>query len=147
MMNCKCFQAEVVVYFDRLLTMPTVTFSILTVFCFCRYVKKKTFQNCLKTVSEFRVIGWCTHRSLFDDSVEHYNSFGTLLPNHQPKMAAGISQRPLCRQRNVLRSLQWGFLWNNWFINSIQNIITDTLLFFYPYLRKNVGSFCFLHHD
>lgn len=41
----------------------------------------------------------CTHRSLFNDSVEHYNSFGTLLPNHQPEMTTGIPQRPLWKQK------------------------------------------------
>lgn len=55
-------------------------------------VKKSNEQQVLK----------CTHRSLFNDSVEHYNSFGTLLPYHQPEMTTGIPQRALGKQKNEM---------------------------------------------
>ena len=35
---------------------------------------------------------YCTHRSFFNDSVEHYNSLTTLFPDHQPEMATSVSQ-------------------------------------------------------
>lgn len=55
------------------------------------YDNTNSYCNCLPQHHHFlsKVLK-CTHWSLFNDSVEHDNSFGTLFPNHQPEMATGI---------------------------------------------------------
>lgn len=124
MMNCKCFQLFCFYYWPRQQWLPASWMLIV-------FAEKENISKVsLRAVAEFRVIGRCTHRSLFNDSVEHYNSFGTLLPNHQPEMAAGISQRPLCRQKALTEVSSAGFS-RKIIVSLIRNTITDTLLIFY----------------
>lgn len=79
-----------------------------------------------------------THWSLFNDSVEHDDSFGTLFPNHQPEMATGIPQRTL-KNVNVKKIQQQNLPGIYMFLNTPHCLQPCT------HLRKNVSSLGFFH--
>lgn len=81
---------------------------------------KQTLENIDQQVLK------CTHRSLFNDSVEHYNSFGALLPNHQPEMTTGIPQRPLWKRKKGMYTE--GKSWRHWRLRKHQSEVLQILL-------------------
>lgn len=82
----------------------------------------------------------CTHRSLFNDSVEHYNSFGALLPNHQPEMTTGIPQRPLWKREKGMYTESKS--WRHWRLRKHQSEVLQILLQMVHRFIQHTVKFC-----
>lgn len=141
MKNCKCFQAEVVLFL--LLTMSTVTFSILDVlFLQIQYVKKKKHQHFKSVWERYQSSGWLagvltdpfsmTLLSIIT-ALEHCSQ---IISQKWPQ----VFRKGPCADKDVYWSDFSGFSCKI-IVSLIHNIITDTLLIFISIPEKECTLF------